>query len=111
MQIEIFHTSIARILMNEIFLVELVQQLFPIFHCFHRAKNQVPFSVAIGTVELMHGCFPAHVRMGTARLIKDKEINEDGKKRRVNMEWSTAGKKIKKYRRPNGNSGLPSTRD
>ena len=31
-------------------------------------KKQVPFSMAIGNVELMHKFFPKHLRMGTTRL-------------------------------------------
>ena len=31
-------------------------------------KKQVPFSMAIGYMELMHECFPKHSRMGTARM-------------------------------------------
>ena len=32
------------------------------------AKNKVPFSMAIGNVELMHEYFHKHSRMGTARM-------------------------------------------
>ena len=31
-------------------------------------KNQVSFSMTIGNEELMHECFPKHLRMGTARM-------------------------------------------
>ena len=31
-------------------------------------REQVPFSMAIENGELMHECFPKHLRMGTARL-------------------------------------------
>ena len=31
-------------------------------------KKQVPFSMAIGNVELLHECSPKHLRMGTARI-------------------------------------------
>ena len=31
-------------------------------------EKQVPFSMAILNVELMHECFPKHLRMGTARM-------------------------------------------
>ena len=31
-------------------------------------KKQVPFSMAIGNVELMHERFPKHSRMGTERM-------------------------------------------
>ena len=33
-----------------------------------RQKKQVPFCMYIGTVELMHECFPTHSHMGTARM-------------------------------------------
>ena len=46
-------------------------------------------------VELLHERSPEHLRMGTARLKSDKKkIEEDGKKR-LNMERSTAGTKIR----------------
>ena len=44
--------------------------------------------MAIGNWEFMHECFPKHSRMGTARMKKDKETDEEGKKRGVNMERS-----------------------
>ena len=31
-------------------------------------KKQVPFSMAVGNVELMHECFPKHLHMGRARM-------------------------------------------
>ena len=31
-------------------------------------REQVPFSMTIENGELMHECFPKHLRMGTARL-------------------------------------------
>ena len=43
----------------------------------------------------MHECFPKHSRMGTARTKHDKETDEGGKKRGVNMEKSKAGTKKK----------------
>ena len=46
---------------------------------------QVPFSMAIGKLELMHVCFPKHMRMGTAGMTEDKETKE-GKQKRVKME-------------------------
>ena len=36
----------------------------------------------------MHECSPEHLRMGTARLKKDSETEEEGKKRRMNVERS-----------------------
>ena len=48
--------------------------------------------MTIGNEELMHECFPKHLRMGTARLKYDRE-REDDKKRCVSMERSKAGTK------------------
>ena len=42
--------------------------------------------MAIENGELMHKCFPKHPRMGTARW-------QEGKKRRINVERSTADTK------------------
>ena len=50
-------------------------------------------SMAIGNGELMHESFPKHLRMGTPRMIQDKETDEGGKKRGVSMEKSKAGTK------------------
>ena len=33
-----------------------------------RQNKKVPFSMAIGNGELVHECFPKHMRMGTARM-------------------------------------------
>ena len=44
-------------------------------------------------MKLMHECFLKHLRMGTARMKEDKDTEEDGKKRRENMEISKAGAK------------------
>ena len=41
----------------------------------------------------MHECFPKHPRMGTARSKLDNETEEEGKKRRINVERSTADTK------------------
>ena len=49
--------------------------------------------MAIGNRELMQECFPEHSRMGTVRMKKDKETDEEGKQRGVSMERSKAGKK------------------
>ena len=56
-------------------------------------REQVPFSMAIGNGELMHECFPKHPRMGTTREKLDNETEEEGKKRRINMERITADTK------------------
>ena len=37
---------------------------------FANRREQVTFSKAIGNMELMHECFPKHLRMGTARKRK-----------------------------------------
>ena len=47
--------------------------------------------MTIGNEELMHECFPKHLRMGTARMKLDRKIEED--KRCVSMERSNTGKK------------------
>ena len=39
--------------------------------------------MAVGNGELIQECFPKHSRMGTARMIYDKETDEEGKKRGV----------------------------
>ena len=49
--------------------------------------------MAIGNEELKQECFPEHMRMGTSRMKEDLEIEDEGKKRSVNMERSTAGRK------------------
>ena len=45
--------------------------------------------MAIENGELMHECFPKHLRMGTARLKQDNETEEESRKRRMNVERST----------------------
>ena len=64
----------------------------------------VPFSMAIGNGELMHECFPKHLRMGTARIKQDKETDEDGKKRGVRMERGKADTKKSPDGQPNQNT-------
>ena len=58
-------------------------------------EKKVPFSMAVANVEQTGECSPEHLNMGTARMKLDKETDEEGKKRRVNMERSTAGTKKK----------------
>ena len=48
--------------------------------------------MTIGKEELMHECFPKHLRMGTARMKKYRERETD-KKRCVSMERRKAGTK------------------
>ena len=50
--------------------------------------------MVLENVELMHEYFPKHLYMGTVRLKKDKETEEEGKQKRVKSERSTASKKI-----------------
>ena len=42
--------------------------------------------MAIGNVELMHECSPEHLGMGTVRSDINKETQEEGKQKRVQME-------------------------
>ena len=41
---------------------------FQLFIAFTERKVKVPFSMAIGNLELMHECFPKHLRMETTRM-------------------------------------------
>ena len=59
-------------------------------------KMQLPYSITIGNVELMHECLSKHSRMETARTKQHKETEEEGKKREVSMERSKAGTKERK---------------
>ena len=43
----------------------LIALRFQLFIAFTERKKKVPFSMAIGNGELMHECFPKHLRMGT----------------------------------------------
>ena len=47
------------------------QNFGQIKYCFALRKMPVPFSMAVGNVELMHERFPKHLCRGTARLKKD----------------------------------------
>ena len=49
----------------------------------------------IGNVEVMHKCFPNHLRMGTTTIEWDKDTEENGMKRGVNMARSTGGREKK----------------
>ena len=57
-----------------------------LFIAFTEGKKKVSFSMAIGNGELMHVWFPKSLRMITARMNKDKETEEEGKKRGVSTE-------------------------
>ena len=46
----------------------LIALRFQLFLAFTERKKKVPFSMDIGNGELMHECFPKHLRMGTARM-------------------------------------------
>ena len=39
-------------------------------------------------MDLMHECFPKHLRLGTARMKEDKQTEEEDKLERVKMETS-----------------------
>ena len=43
----------------------------------------------------MQECFPKHLSMGTARMKKDKETDEEGEKKGMSMERSKVGTKKK----------------
>ena len=45
--------------------------LFESKDCFDSGKMQIPFSMPIGNVELMHECSSEHFRTGTVRLQAD----------------------------------------
>ena len=50
--------------------------------------------------ELMHEWFPKYPGMGRARMKRDKETDEEGKKRGASEKRSKAGTKKRKSRRP-----------
>ena len=60
-----------------------------LFSC-TKERNEVPFCMAIGNLELMHECFPKHSHMGTERMKSDEE---KCKKKGVSMEKRKAGTK------------------
>ena len=62
---------------------------------FRFPKKEGTIQYVIGNGEFMHECFPKHSRMGTARMKKDKETDEEGKNRGVSTERSKAGTKKK----------------
>ena len=68
-------------------------QLPDLIAVFAQQREQVPFSMAMGNVELMHEYFPKHLYMGTGRMKLDIEIEKEGDKRRVNMKRTPAGRK------------------
>ena len=62
--------------------------------------------MAKGNVESKHGYFPEHLDMGTVRIKEDKDTEEEGNQRRVNMMKEHTGKEKKMSRRPNYSLGL-----
>ena len=73
--------------------IRLITLLFQLFIAFTERKKKVPFSMAIINGELMHECFPKHLRMGKARMKLDIETDEEDKKRGMSVERSKAGTK------------------
>ena len=70
-----------------------------VYHTEMAIWKQVPFSIAIGNVTLME-CFPKHSRLGTARMKREKETHEKGKKIGVSVERSKRHER--KKRSPHG---------
>ena len=50
--------------------------------------------MAIGNGELMHECFPVHLRMETARMKQGKETGEEGKMTSVSKEVNLPRKQL-----------------
>ena len=62
-----------------------------------REKNKYHIvCMTVENVELMHECFPKHLRMGTARMKEDKDTEEEGHKRTVN-KWNIRHEKNKSH--------------
>ena len=77
---------------SRICLIALRFQLFIAF----TGKNKVPFSMAIGNGELMHWCFPKHLRMGTTRINKIKKQTKEVRRDFNLIRWfltATSGTK------------------
>ena len=53
---------------NQYSRISLITLHFQFSIAFTEQKRQVPFCMAIGNVELVHGCFPKHLHMGITRL-------------------------------------------
>ena len=94
--INYFETSKSPLFYRQGSRICLTALRFQLFIAFTEWKKKVPLSIAIGNGELMHECFPKHLRMGTARMKLDKETDEEWKKRGVSMEWSKASTNKKK---------------
>ena len=73
--------------------------------CTKERKIKAPFIMAVGNGELMDECFPKNSLMETARTKSDKETDEEGKKRGVNMERSKAARK-KEYKYNNNKHNM-----
>ena len=82
-----------------IIIVSLDRRIFGTKDYLVSRRNQVPFSMALGNGELAHECFHKHFRKGTTRMKLDKETEEEGKKRGVNI-WKDS-RHGKKSSRPN----------
>ena len=55
------------------------------FSVIAEGRGKVPLCMA-RNVELLHECFPKHLRMKIARLKSDKDTEEEGNKRKGYME-------------------------
>ena len=66
--------------------------------------------MAIGNVELMHECLSKLFSIGASRIKGDKDTEEEGKKRTVNMERliQSTKKKSRWLHPPNYSSWIPS---
>ena len=78
----------------------LIALRLKLFNAFTERKKKVPFSMAIGNGELMHECFPKHLSMGTARMIKIKKQTKEV--RREAWVWKKAKRARNKKRCPDG---------
>ena len=61
-------------------------------------------------MDLMHECFPKHLRLGTASLEEDKQPEEEDKLERVKMETSLKAP-VARACHPPGGSQLSETLD
>ena len=76
-------------------------------------KKQVPFSMEIGNVELMHECFPKHLNMGTAIMkwmnklyFTNKGIDRDMSYKKIQMKSYTKSNLIKRTFRDTNNKKI-----
>lgn len=73
--------------------MSLIALRFQLITAITEPRKQVPFSIVIGNEELVHEWSPQHLRLGAEEWNETKTQLEEGKKRRVKMERSTANKK------------------